>query len=109
MRTFVILLLAVISPPVPAEGTMAIGIVGQERPRARPVSTLDREPRDKGLNVPGRAQVRALSGRHAPDHITDVIRNQQRLVGADRYANRPAVRLTLISGEEAPQDVAGGT
>jgi hypothetical protein len=31
---------------------MAIGMVGQERPRARPVSPLDREPRDKELNVP---------------------------------------------------------
>ena len=91
MRILALLLLALLSAPALAEGSITIGFIGQDRPPVRPVWPLNRELRDKGLNVPGRTQVRALSARHAPDHVTHVIRHQQRSIGADRYANRPAV------------------
>ena len=42
-----------------------------------------------------------LGGRHPPDHVADVVRHQQRAVGAERHADRPAVGDLLVRRQEA--------
>jgi hypothetical protein len=49
VRILALLLLALLSAPALAEGSITIGFIGQDRPPVRPVWPLNRELRDVGL------------------------------------------------------------
>jgi len=42
-----------------------------------------------------------MRGRYAPDHIADVVRDQQRAVGCEGDPDRPSIGLPLVRRQEA--------
>lgn len=129
MRVLLLLLLALMSAPALAEGSITIGFIGQDRPPVRPVSPLNREIRDEGLmgarlgladtattgRFTGQAFTLAERTLRAGDDAAQAARlfrdQGTRLVVADLdapallvFASAPEARDLVILNSRAPDD-----
>src|SRR5271165_2002882 len=78
------------------ERRLSCGKWGRELSSARVRhNRLKRLKTAKQIIVAGGAHSEAPRSRHPPNHVADIVRNQQRAVGTKRHPYRPSVRRSL--------------